>query len=290
MPVLLDGGAPELPGTLHIDDEGSLVFDPDLSDGMYVLGMSRVRWVDMFGMFAVLGVLAAIIVHGGLHWYAHWKQPESAQHGGERVYMYSIFERFWHWLQALTVVTLLLTGIEIHFSVGHLFGFEMAVRVHRIVGFVVVLIAVVAALGHFSSGEIRRFVPASAGFIEQATAQARYYVYGIFHHESHPVSKRPNQRLNPLQQITYLVILNVLLPLQVMTGIMIWGVQRWPVVDAAFNGLSLIAPVHAFGAWMFAAFLLLHVYLTTTGPTPTSRLRAMILGWEEVHNGSKVSG
>jgi thiosulfate reductase cytochrome b subunit len=284
-PVGLVGEATELAGAIYVDDDGRFVYDPDISAvGTYVLGMHRVRWVDALGMLAVFGVLAAVLVHGGLHWYAHWKKPAIEQQSGQRVYMYSIYERFWHWLQALTVLTLLLTGVEVHFSMVQLFGFEKAVRLHSIVGFVVVVNAIAAALFHFASGEIRRFVPASAGFIEQATAQARYYTYGIFHHESHPFSKRPHQRLNPLQQITYLVILNVLLPLQVVTGILIWGVQRWPGVDSAFSGLSMIAPVHTFGAWMFAAFLLLHVYLTTTGATPTSSLRAMLVGWQDVRS------
>ena len=31
--------------------------------------------------------------------------------------------------------------------------------------------------------------------------------------EPHPFEKQPGKRLNPLQQVTYLAILNVLLPL-----------------------------------------------------------------------------
>jgi hypothetical protein len=40
-------------------------------------------------------------------------------------------------------------------------------------------------------------------------------------------------------------------------------------------------------AWTFTAFIILHVYLTTTGPTPTAGIRAMMLGYEEVeaHDG-----
>jgi len=35
---------------------------------------------------------------------------------------------------------------------------------------------------------------------------------------------------------------------------------------------------------MFTAFLIMHVYLTTTGPSPTAHIQAMILGWEGAGN------
>ena len=35
-------------------------------------------------------------------------------------------------------------------------------------------------------------------------------------------------------------------------------------------------------AWLFAAFIVVHVYMTTTGATPLEAIRAMVTGWEEV--------
>ena len=39
-------------------------------------------------------------------------------------------------------------------------------------------------------------------------------------------------------------------------------------------------------AWLFASFILAHVYLTTTGATPLEAIRGMVTGYEEieVHN------
>ncbi len=89
--------------------------------------------------------------------------------------------------------------------------------------------------------------------------------------------------MNPLQQLTYLAILNVLLPLQVLTGALMWGVQTWPDVADRLGGLSFLAPLHSLVAWSFAAFIVAHVYLTTTvGKTPVDGVRAMITGWEDV--------
>jgi len=88
--------------------------------------------------------------------------------------------------------------------------------------------------------------------------------------------------MNPLQQVTYLVILNVLLPLQMITGVLIWGAQTWPDVAAKLGGLSVLAPFHTLIAWSFAAFIVMHVYLTTTERTPLTGIKSMVTGWSEL--------
>ena len=74
----------------------------------------------------------------------------------------------------------------------------------------------------------------------------------------------------------------MLLPLQVITGILMWGAQRWPDLAARLGGLPFLAPFHTLVAWLFAAFIVMHVYLTTTGHKPLTDIQAMITGWEDV--------
>jgi Ni,Fe-hydrogenase I cytochrome b subunit len=40
--------------------------------------------------------------------------------------------------------------------------------------------------------------------------------------------------------------------------------------------------MHTLAAWLFATFIVAHVYLTTTGPTVLTDIKAMITGWEDV--------
>ena len=96
------------------------------------------------------------------------------------------------------------------------------------------------------------------------------------------MQKTPQNRLNPLQQVTYLAIINVLLPAQVITGFLMWGLQYWPQLGAALGGLPILAPVHTFLAWAFATFIVMHIYLTTTGETPLAGIKSMVTGWEDV--------
>ena len=272
------------PGEIRRDAQGRLLYEPaNRPAGIHVLGHDAVRAANVVGLLGVIGVFLAAGLHALLR-FAASRGGAAAAHvpaSTPAVYMYTRYERAWHWLQAITVLLLLATGLEIHFPASlRLFGFELAVRVHNVIGFVVVANAFLAAFYHLASGRIRQYVPEPKGFFDAAIVQARYYGSGIFRKEPHPFEKSPDRKLNPLQQITYLMILNVLLPLQTLTGILMWSAQKWPGVDEWFGGLVLLAPVHALGAWLFAAFLLAHVYLTTTGPTPTSHIRAMILGWE----------
>ena len=121
-----------------------------------------------------------------------------------------------------------------------------------------------------------------SGFFDQAVVQALYYVRGIFKGEPHPYEKTRDSKLNPLQQMTYFGLLNVLLPLQIITGALMWGVQQWPDIANRLGGLPFLAPFHTLIAWLFASFIVMHVYLTTTGHTPMAGIQAMMLGWEEV--------
>lgn len=200
-----------------------------------------------------------------------------------RMELYSVYERIWHWVQAVMILMLIWSGLCIH-DPTH-FGsclFGSAVSVHNVLGFIVVGNAVFGLFYYLSTGTIQQYLPRPHGFGVLAVRQAKYYLSGIFRGEPHPLEKTPEFRLNPLQQLTYLVILNVLLPLQVITGVLMWSGQKWPETVLAVGGVQWLSMVHDLVAWLFAAFVLAHVYLTTTGHTPLANIKAMVLGYEEV--------
>lgn len=194
---------------------------------------------------------------------------------------YSPYERLWHWLQATVILLLIATGLSIHWPDWFAWmGFDRAVRIHNALGFLLVANAFLGMFYYVTTGTIRQHVPEMRDFTTLAVRQISYYVRGMFRGEPHPLEKTPVRRLNPLQQLTYLTILNVLLPLQIVTGLLMWSGQRWPGAVEAVGGLPVLAMIHSLGAWLFAAFLIAHVYLTTTGTTPLANLKAMVLGYE----------
>ncbi len=91
--------------------------------------------------------------------------------------------------------------------------------------------------------------------------------------------------------MTYLAILNILLPAQVITGTLIWGLQKWPNLATNLGGLPVLAPIHTLLAWAFAAFIVMHVYLTTAaGETPGAGIKSMVSGWEDVEEHEPTTG
>jgi thiosulfate reductase cytochrome b subunit len=210
----------------------------------------------------------------------------------KRVQMYSIFERSWHWLQAIAIILLLVTGIEIHAPERlPLFGYARATRVHEGLALFTIANAFLSLFYHLATGAIRQFIPRPTNFFSLAVAQLAYYTRGIFVGAPHPFVQSQDNKLNVLQQMTYLLVLNVLLPVQVVTGVLMWKAPDWAGLVDALGGLGAVATVHVACAWGFAAFIVMHVYLTTTGRTVTTHVRAMLLGWEELpeHEKQEVS-
>ena len=283
----LAAGAVSWPGQVEAAD-GALHFAPDTAEaGLYVLGHNAVKLIDWLGALLVLGVLAGVVIHGGLRFVVARQRAKAlgpdAPAETRQVYMYDVYERLWHWLQTAAILLLLFTGLIIHKpDTFGMFSFAYVVQVHNILALLLVLNAGLSLLYHLASGEIRQYIPRPRGFFDDAFKQALYYLRGIFHREEHPFEKTRQRKLNPLQQITYVLVLNVLLPAQILTGALMWGAQRWPAAAAALGGLPWLGPLHTLVAWTFAAFIILHVYLTTTGPTPAASIRAMMLGYENV--------
>lgn len=280
LPVFLSESG--LSGAVVFDADGGLLYQPDPSqDGIYVFGLDNLAWVDLLGGLAFAGVLLGILVHGSLRLFLGRQKKHRPP--TERRYVYGVYERLWHWLQTFTIVALLFTGLVIHKpDIFSIFSFGGVVLVHNILAGILALNAALALFYHLASGDIRQFLPRPRGFFDQAISQSRFYLRGIFKGEPHPFEKTPDRKLNPLQQITYFAILNVLLPLQGLSGILMWGVQRWPNLASRLGGLPSLAPAHSLIAWLFAAFIVLHVYLTTTGSSTLESIKAMIDGWEEV--------
>jgi thiosulfate reductase cytochrome b subunit len=262
----------------------ALLYQPEpAADDLYIFGHSSFGWVDWLGGLFFLAVLLGVSAHGGLR-IVKSSRSKKTTHAAERIYMYHSYERFWHWLQTALIVILLLTGLVIHRP--DLFGglsFHGLVTIHNVSAAILAINAFLSLFYHLTTGEIRNFIPRPYGFFDDAIVQTKYYLRGIFKREPHPFEKSPERKMNPLQQVTYLGILNVLLPLQGITGILMWGVQKWPRVATFLGGLPNLAAFHTLVAWFFAAFIVAHVYLTTTGGTRAlDSIKAMVTGWEDV--------
>lgn len=191
-------------------------------------------------------------------------------------YIYRSFERFWHWSQVLLIFFLALTGFEIHFAI-RMFGFKNAVEWHNAAGWAFLVLIVFAIFWHFVTGEWKQYIPTT----KLIGAQVNYYIFGIFKGAPHPTNKTVYNKFNPLQRLIYLGLKILIIPVQVLTGFAflyyIYPGSIWHT-----QSLEYVALIHTLGAFLLIAFVIAHVYLTTTGHNPTESIRAMLTGWEVV--------
>ncbi len=199
------------------------------------------------------------------------------------IYLYTRYERFWHWLQMVFIVILLITGFEVHGLFTWL-GFETAVTVHNTVGLTWLIAFVFFVFWMFTTGEWKQYVPTT----KKMFSVVRYYSWGIFQGESHPFPKRKEAKHNPLQRLVYLSLAAFLLPFQMITGFLYWGYNSWPAWGIEFLSLKWMGILHMFGAINILTFIVVHVYMTTTGHSLSAHVKAMITGWEGVEEGVKI--
>jgi len=198
----------------------------------------------------------------------------------KKVLIYKSFERFWHWTQALLIFFLMLTGFEIHGSISF-FGFENAVTYHNVAAWAFMILIVFAIFWHFTTGEWRQYVPTFKSF----RAQLDFYLFGIFRNAPHPTKKTVLSKLNPLQRLTYFGLKMLVIPIMVISGIL-YMLYRYPQKDGIMalniDGLEAIAILHTIGAFLLVTFVVVHLYLITTGHKVLTNLQAMLTGYEEL--------
>ena len=195
-----------------------------------------------------------------------------------RIYLYKRYERFWHWSQALLIISMMITGFEVH-GTYHLFGFEKAVNLHTIFAWTLLTLWAFTIFWQFTTGEWKQYIPT----LKKVDAMVRYYAFGIFRDAPQSVSQNCREEAQSVATpglpgaavgalACHLGFGPVLPFLRRLEG---WGVDTYLSLEA-------VALVHTAGAFMMLIFFIAHVYLTTTGHTPTAHIKTMITGWEEV--------
>ena len=202
----------------------------------------------------------------------------------KNIYIYTRYERSWHWLQMVLIAILIVTGLEVHGSF-YLMGFEQAVKVHNFVGITWLIAFAFFVFWLFTTGEWKQYIPTT----KKIFSVARYYGYGIFKDEPHPVPKRKDSKHNPLQRLTYLSVAAMLLPAQMITVVFYWTYNSWTEWGLDFLTLGMVALAHMALAFGVLTFLVVPVYMTTTGHTIFAHTKGMITGWEEVEEGTFVA-
>ncbi len=204
----------------------------------------------------------------------------------ERIFLHPLPVRIWHWIHAIGIVLLVLTGIQLHVpGVISVFGsFKTAVAIHNFCGFLV-LGDYCLWLGYYviTGKLIKLYVPPKTDITKGLPQQAAFYLYKYFKGEEPPFQPCADEKFNSLQKCAYCFIMFVLVPLQIATGVMLYNIRFFKPVMDVFGGVQVVDAVHLITSYCFVSFLFVHLYLCTLGHTFWAHFKAMIFGYEEVH-------
>ncbi|MGC8906244.1 MAG: cytochrome b/b6 domain-containing protein [Desulfomonilaceae bacterium] len=243
----------------------------------YVIGANRIPALDTLVILAVLAPLGLPVVHGGLRFITRRKGPIHLP--TEKILLHPLIERLWHWVQALCIIMLIITGIIIHWPERFPGWFQWAVSVHNWFGVATVVAFIVWLIYNLATGRIKHYIPRRGEIPGGMIRQARFYAYGIFKHEPHPYAPTEDNKFNPLQKIAYLQFQVFLLPLLLISGILYMYPDTFRGVINAIGGVWVLSIIHYLLGALFAAFLMAHLYLATTGETIGENFKAMIFGY-----------
>ena len=242
----------------------------------YHFGSNGSDRLDNLICMLLVVIIIALVIHGSLRWYTH----QATQSTLEKHYLYTLPVRIWHWLNALCFIVLLISGAAIHFVHSQ---FAWWVSLHNIAG-----LTLCAVWGLFIlvliTGNGHHYRVKCQGFMTRVIRQSRYYLYGIFRSEAHPEHASEAAKFNILQQLGYLFIMFICLPLIMVTGLMMYLPELTPERLFGLAGKQVIAYLHYGTAVILLMFMLVHLYLSTTGATVSALVKGMVDGYHREHH------
>jgi thiosulfate reductase cytochrome b subunit len=202
-----------------------------------------------------------------------------------RLYIHPLPVRIWHWINAFSCVMMVLTGVQIRYvGLINVVPFRIAVAVHNWIGFVIVANFFVWFFFYLFSDRIRVYLPEMNPLkqFRGSLRQAIYYGYGIFKGAPNPFHVSIYRKFNPLQAMTYQIVMLLLLPIQCITGVLLWDLTRFSRAVNLLGGVRVVDTVHVLIFICFAFYIPFHAYLGTLGRTPLEHFKAMFTGYEEL--------
>jgi len=205
-------------------------------------------------------------------------------HHTEPLYLYPIWIRIWHMTNALLCLVLIITGLSIQFSNPEtVVKFNAAVSAHNVAGIILTISYAVFFIGNLFTPNGASYVIPVKGFLIRLKKQFIYYTVGIFQRQDPPFPVTEESKFNPLQQVTYVVLMYGFVPFVILSG---WGLL-YPEITLnsfiGFSGLDLTDLLHITAGFVISIIMCVHVYFCTIGKKPLSNFKSMINGYHESH-------
>jgi thiosulfate reductase cytochrome b subunit len=201
-----------------------------------------------------------------------------------RVYLHPLFVRIWHWTNALIIVVLIITGMQLRIPGIRIFSsYSLVTNLHKYTGFTLVVSFIFWFVGYlFTGGLVRNYI-LTLRDIKAMPVQAIYYVYGLFRARKNPFQPSPDHKFNPLQKIAYSSVMFILTPVIIITGILFSDILYFLPAINAIGGIRMLDAIHVTFGYFFLIYLVVHVYMATLGEKPYTYVKTMITGYDDEH-------
>ena len=74
----------------------------------------------------------------------------------------------------------------------------------------------------------------------------------------------------------------IVVPVQITTGLFLWDKKEFmPYIKAV--GYKNVVMTHEYLFFFFIGFIMIHIFLSSLGKTPTQHFKAMVTGYEDLH-------
>ena len=203
----------------------------------------------------------------------------------EKLYFYPVWLRIWHGFNALGILTLIITGISMQSSIesAQVIGFNFIINLHNIAGIIVTLSYFIFFAGNLFTPNGKFYIVKPKGFLKRPIRQAYYYAWGMFHDEKPPYPISEKRKFNPLQKYAYIIVMYMVVPVVIITGIALLFPEI--IIDKiyTFSGVFVTAVFHSTMGFFVSIFLIVHLYIASIGKSPIENFKSIITGWHQAH-------
>jgi len=199
----------------------------------------------------------------------------------EKLYLYPIWLRIWHWTNGLFFLILLFTGLSLQYaSVDYsIIRFDIAVSMHNISGIVLTMAYFMFVFGNRFTKNGKYYKIKWNIFLMELIKQFRYYIWGIFKHEKSPFPVNMERKFNPLQKLSYVGSMYIFMPFLILSGFGLIFPELLPHRVFSISGIHLTGLIHIISGFSLSVFMLIHLYFCTIGKTPVSNFKSMVNGY-----------
>lgn len=192
-------------------------------------------------------------------------------------YRHPLYVRITHGVHALSMIMLILTGLEIALpSYVRIFEtISMARYIHFLAAWLIIWCYVSRAYYYFFVTKKAWDIMVRPKDFIDFFKLLKYYLWGMFVHAPKPYFGK----YNPGQKIAYSIWPLVFIP-QFLTGFALYEPEMFQIVVDWFSGLGYVRYWHFILTVFYLISLLAHIYLGSTGVTIKDYYLSMITGYE----------